>query len=103
PILVWIVGSAYAAAHPVLVWYALGLVLAIYGYALQPAMLASGRPQLSLSVHVISTAVYLPLLVWLLQSVGVVGAAFAFLSYNAIWIIAMSRLQWPLIAGRQYR
>ena len=93
------VGPQYLGAHPVLVWYMSGVVVAIFGYALQPAMLASGRARLSLAVHFGSTVLYIPAMIILLNLNGVVGAGQAYLFYYLLWTVIMLLLQFDLLFG----
>jgi len=88
-ILEYTVGEGFLGARSVLIWYMLGMAIAIGGFPLQPAMLAWGRPGRTLVAHLVSTIAYFAALCILLQHVGLVGAGQAFVAHYAVWTALM--------------
>lgn len=88
-----IFGAEYIGAQPVLVWYMLAMVIAIYGFPLAPAMLSMGRPKVSFWVHLLSTLAYLPLLFVFIEWIGLVGAGIAYVCYYVLWTYIMIELE----------
>jgi O-antigen/teichoic acid export membrane protein len=88
-IITMIFSKTYLPSYPILIWYMLGVVVAIWGFTLQPAMLAMGKPQISFWIHLCSTIVYFILLVSLVTCYGIVGAALAYLFYYFVWSSSM--------------
>ena len=78
-------GAEFVPAQPVLVWYMLAMVIAIYGFPLQPAMLSMGQPKATFWMHLLSTIVYFPLLVIFIEWIGLVGAGIAYVCYYLLW------------------
>lgn len=83
------VGSDYAAAYPVLIWYLLAIVVEIFAFPLQPAMLAMGYPKNSFYIHIITTIIYFAALFPLLILIGISGAGIAYLIYYVTWTLIM--------------
>lgn len=94
-------GTAYLGAQPILVWYMLAIVIAIAGFPLQPAMLSMGHPKLSLYIQIISTVIYLAILVFALLLIGIVGAAIAYVIYNIVWTTLMIRTEMKVITQEE--
>jgi O-antigen/teichoic acid export membrane protein len=86
-------GAEYIGAQPVLVWYMLAMVIAIYGFPLQPAMLSMGRPKTTFWVHLLSTIAYFPLLFIFIEWVGLIGAGVAYVCYYLLWTFIMVGLE----------
>jgi len=86
-------GAEYIGAQPVLVWYMLAMVIAIYGFPLTPAMLSMGRPKTTFWVHLSSTIAYLPLLFIFIEWMGLIGAGIAYVCYYLIWTFLMIGLE----------
>lgn len=82
-------GAEFVPAQPVLVWYMLAMVIAIYGFPLQPAMLSMGQPKTTFWVHLLSTIVYFPLLVIFIEWIGLAGAGIAYVCYYLLWTSLM--------------
>ena len=78
-------GAEFVPAQPVLVWYMLAMVIAIYGFPLQPAMLSMGQPKTTFWVHLFSTIAYFLLLVIFIEWIGLVGAGIAYVCYYLLW------------------
>lgn len=85
-------GAEYIGAQPVLVWYMLAMVIAIYGFPLTPAMLSMGRPKTSFWIQLSSTIAYFPLLFIFIEWLGLVGAGVAYVCYYLIWTCLMIEL-----------
>jgi len=83
------VGLAYSNVFLTTVIYMFALVIAICGFALQPAMLALGFPKVSFNILVISTLLYFVILVLAMNKLGLVGASTSYVGYYAVWSIAM--------------
>lgn len=86
-------GAEYVAAQPVLVWYMLAMVVAVYAFPLQPAMLSMGRPKTTFWVHFCSTIAYFPLLFIFIELMGLVGAGVAYVCYYLLWTGMMIELE----------
>jgi O-antigen/teichoic acid export membrane protein len=89
PFLTLVVGMEYLEAYPVLVWYMLALLLAVFAFPLQPAILALGFPSVSFWIQLASTAVYFSALIGLMKIAGLPGAGLAYVVYYATWATAM--------------
>jgi len=88
-----IFGAEFIAAQPVLVWYMLAMVIAIYAFPLTPAMLSMGRPKTAFWVHLLSTIAYFPLLFIFIEWMGLVGAGVAYVCYYLLWTFIMIELE----------
>lgn len=78
-------GAEFVAAQPVLVWYMLAMVIAIYGFPLQPAMLSMGHPKTTFWVHLLSAIGYFSLLFIFIKWMGLIGAGIAYVCYYLLW------------------
>jgi len=70
-------GDAYLFAYSVLVVLTLAAAFELCGVAIEPALVALGRPGQVLIVRVIVAAIYVALLIWMVQVFGLIGAAWA--------------------------
>lgn len=86
-------GAEYVAAQPILVWYMLAMVIAIYGFPLHPAMLSMGRPKTTFWIHLLSTIAYFPLLFVFIKWMDLVGAGIAYICYYLLWSFIMMELE----------
>lgn len=84
------VGKEYVGAHPVMVWYILGVVVAVGGVPLTPSMLAMGRPRTHFMIHIASAILFFIILASLLYSYSLVGAGIAYLIYYFVLDFAMA-------------
>jgi O-antigen/teichoic acid export membrane protein len=84
-------GPDYAGSYAPSVVYLIGVLVSVTTFPLHPLMLVLGRPDLSLRVLIVSTAVYLPTLVILTESYGVVGACAAFVVFYLCWTVLQLR------------
>ncbi len=89
PIITMAFGSEFTAAWPAAMIFMLALVFGLAGLPLQPAMLAIGRPEVSFRINLLSTLVYLALIVPLTRFFGIEGAAAAYVLYYMIWVTIM--------------
>lgn len=89
-IVVLAAGSEFVEAYPVLVWYLLGTAVVLASLAVQPALLALGRPQASLRAVVAGASLYFVAVVPLLQIFGLVGAGMAYLVFAFAWTSVMA-------------
>ena len=86
------VGPTYHDSYWLAVWYMLAMVIAIVTFSFQPTMLALGLPKESFKIQVITTIVYLLLLVPLVGWwFGIVGAAFGYIIFYIVWSALMYR------------
>lgn len=92
------VGSDYSAAYPVLIWYLLAIVIEIFAFPLQPAMLAMGYPKKSFYIHIITTVIYFVALFPLLLFVGLPGAGIAYLIYYVTWTLVMVFVEFKVLS-----
>ena len=91
------VGANYIEAYPVLIWYLMAIVIEIFAFPLQPAMLAMGYPQKSFYIHVITTIMYFLALFPLLHYVGLSGAGIAYLIYYMGWTLIMTFVEYRIL------
>lgn len=84
------VGPEFIPAYGVLVLLVLAATVEVFGFALNPVMYALGRPGISLKVNALSMAVYLPLLLVLLDRFGLVGGGFAMVGASALFFGLMA-------------
>ncbi|MBU2606178.1 MAG: oligosaccharide flippase family protein [Alphaproteobacteria bacterium] len=70
-------GDAYLFVYFVLVILTLAATFELCGVAIEPALVALGRPGQVLMVRVIVAAIYVALLIWMVQTFGLIGAAWA--------------------------
>lgn len=77
PALQLIGGEVYLFAYPVLILLALAAAFELSGVAIEPALVAMGRPGQVLIVRTIVAAVYVLFLILMVQAHGSIGAAVA--------------------------
>ncbi len=88
-LIVWTVGPEYYQAYLVTVIYLLGSVIALFGFSLQPAMLAIGLPRNSFKAQIIATTIYLIILFPSVRYFGITGASLAYVVYYVSWPLLM--------------
>ncbi|MEW6144783.1 MAG: oligosaccharide flippase family protein [Thermodesulfobacteriota bacterium] len=84
PIVRLVFGGEYAPATNTLRILALAVLVARYTYWINPALLAMGMPGIRTAFYVLTTVVYLALMLLLVPSYSYVGAALAFLGFAVI-------------------
>lgn len=94
-----IFGPDYLNAYAVLVWYILGAVVAIAAFPLTPGLLTMGYPQKGFVIRTGATVVYFITLVWLLSTLGLVGAGIAYLVFHLVWTAAMMVAEYRILRG----
>ncbi len=94
-LITWTVGAAYSQTYVTAVVYLLALVVALWAFALQPAMLAIGLPRNSFKAQTAATILYLVILFPAVQSLGITGAALAYVLYYVLWVILMTHYLRP--------
>lgn len=100
-ILKYAFGDAFVSAYGILVLLVAAEVFAIGGCALEPALFAMGHPAQALQVNAIAVlAVYLPLLLILTQTLGVMGAGIAALVSTALTLLLGILLTWHQLRCR---
>lgn len=102
-VILLVVGKEYLESAAVLSWYMLAMVVAAASFPLQPAMLAIGKPYLTLWVHLASTTLYFVALPVLTVAYGVPGAGAAYLVYYVIWAGIMLALEVRILGAGRYR
>lgn len=83
-------GPEYLAAHTTSLIFMLALVIALAGLPLQPAMLAIGQPEVSFKINLVSTIIYLAVLLPMTLRFSINGAAATYILYYVIWSILMT-------------
>nr|WP_275425570.1 oligosaccharide flippase family protein [Methanosarcina horonobensis] len=83
-------GSSYVAAQSLTIMYMLAMVIAIFSFPLQPAMLSIGKPKISFWIQLVATIIYLITLKWLLSAIGIIGAGIAAIILYALCSISMA-------------
>jgi O-antigen/teichoic acid export membrane protein len=97
-----VLGPEYGAAYPVASIYLVALVIALLGFTLQPAMLAVGRPRISVKVQILATSAYFIAMMFLSSSLGIIGASLAYVFYYLVWVLGMTLYLAPVLrAARQ--
>lgn len=86
-----IFGVSYSSAWVVGLFYLGGSVISGFSLPLQPALLAFGKPGLSLRAHLISNSVYLVLMFCLIPQIGLIAAGISFLIFYIVWAGVMFR------------
>ncbi|MBD2667285.1 oligosaccharide flippase family protein [Richelia sinica FACHB-800] len=100
-ILKYAFGEGFISAHQILVLLVIAEVFTMGNCALEPAFYALGKPSVPLKVNAIAIlGFYLPLLLILTSSFGVIGAGIATLSSTALILILNSLLIWPQLRHR---
>jgi O-antigen/teichoic acid export membrane protein len=83
--------KAYAAAFvPSLIFIA-AMAVSLFSLPMQCALLATGRPQVSFKINLVSTIIYLVILLPLTSRFNINGAALAYLVYYLCWSVLMQR------------
>ncbi|MFQ5786245.1 MAG: lipopolysaccharide biosynthesis protein [Alphaproteobacteria bacterium] len=85
PLLRITVGEAYVGAYGVLLLLTLATAVLVFGFALEPALYAMGRPDLLLRISLIMVLVNIPLLYGLLLWLGLIGAGIAAVAGAVTW------------------
>ncbi|MFN6571720.1 oligosaccharide flippase family protein [Dendronalium sp. ChiSLP03b] len=94
-------GEAFISAYGILVLLVAAEVFTMGNCALEPAFYAIGKPSFPLRINAIAIlGVYLPLLLVLTQSFGIVGTGIATLSSTALILIFSSVLIWHQLRQR---
>ncbi len=86
-----IFGASYSGAWVVGLFYHGGSVVSGFSLPLQPALLAFGKPGLSLRAHLISNSAYLVLMFCLIPQIGLIAAGISFLIFYIVWTGVMYR------------
>lgn len=79
----------YIDAYQVSIWCMAAMVAWAFSQPLSPAMLALGRPGVSLIIHIVTTIIYIGLLWGLTTSFGLVGAGLALMIFYIVWSLSM--------------
>lgn len=84
-----VVGAEFVAAFPVMLWLVAGAVVGIWAFPLEPLLISTGHAGAALRVRLWSTALYVPLLLLLLDTVGLIGAGWAALAASLFIFVAL--------------
>ena len=84
PIIRLTAGMPFMGAYWVTVWYLLANCIAITALPLSPMMLAMGKANLSFWIQFVPSLIYFPLLFWMINAWGLVGAGYAYVAYHGI-------------------
>lgn len=84
------VGETYSEAYMPLLVYMVGVCIYMFGVAFRPAVLSMGHADRILVVYSVSTTAYLVTLLFLLPTIGVVGASLSQVVFHACWFIMMA-------------
>jgi len=84
PIVRLVFGAEYAPATNTLRILAVAVLIARYTYWINPALLAMGKPGIRTTFYLVTTIVYLALMLILVPPYSYVGAALAFLGFAVI-------------------
>ena len=102
PLLVLSVGSAYAAAYPILLLLVLAATVEAFSAALDPTLYALGRPGVAARINMWLILIYAPLLVLALNAYNLAGAGYATLGYAfAATLVMAIAVAWYLSPGRR--
>lgn len=83
------VGAEFTAAYPVMIWLVAASAIGIWAFPLEPLLISTGHAGTALRVRLWSTAFYVPLLLWLLREMGLLGAGIAALAASIVIFIAL--------------
>lgn len=78
-------GSAYIKSYPVAVWCLGSIVIWAFAQPLSPAMMALGRVQTNLNIHLITSLVYVVMLCFIPERFGLVGAGLCLFIFYGMW------------------
>lgn len=79
------VGPNFEASYGPLLAYLGGVIISMATFHFPSILLAMGRPRDILQASVAGATAYLPLLAWFTKVRGIIGSAFAFIIYQALW------------------
>lgn len=96
PLLVGAFGQEALAAYDLMVLAAAAAALAVWGFPLEPAMVAAGRPGLSLAIQAGATAVYAVALTVGLAVDGLMGVGIALLVHAGLVFAGRLAAVWAL-------
>lgn len=87
PLLTLVVGPQYRFAYPFLLLLTIAAAINLIGFALEPTLVALGRPGLALAARTSAGLIYMLLMVLLLHKLGPVGAAYAAIAATLLSLI----------------
>ncbi len=77
PALQYLIGPEFVAAKPVMLWLLSGAVIGIWAVPLEPLLISAGKATAVMVMRLVVTAIYVPLLYWLIQTQSLHGAGVA--------------------------
>ncbi|MEX1252155.1 MAG: oligosaccharide flippase family protein [Hyphomonas sp.] len=92
-------GDAYLFVYPVLIVLALAAAFELAGVAIEPALVALGRPGQVLAVRAVVAALYVMLLIWMVKICGSIGAAAA-TAVTSLLLVALLYAAFRRVAGQ---
>jgi O-antigen/teichoic acid export membrane protein len=96
-ILALIAGDRFEGAHLLLLLLGMAAALDVAGIGFEPALLATGRASLSFRLTLVGTGTLVLLMIWLLPTYGVTGAACAMLIGSALTAALLGIAAWRTI------
>ncbi|WP_313807372.1 lipopolysaccharide biosynthesis protein [Sphingobium sp.] len=94
PIVTLLAGSAFKAAGGVMVVLIAARMIAVIGPPCSSALSAMGYPALSMSANLFASLVFLPVLPWLLQNAGLMGAGVQAVGQALLASLLLAGLVW---------
>jgi O-antigen/teichoic acid export membrane protein len=94
PILGLVAGKEYLYAYPLLVILGLAAAVDVVGVSFEPTLLATGRAALAFRLRLTATVFLLGLMLFLLDRMGVTGAAWASLAASTLALVLFGVAGW---------
>lgn len=85
----WINSDFALNGYRVAQWLAIGIFINSFGHVAQAVVQSSGRPDITAKLHIAELILYVPYLIWFIDSYGVVGAAVAWVVRVAISTVCL--------------
>ena len=78
-------GDGYQNVFPIVLFLMAAVCISIATFPITPGLLAIGKPKTAFNILVISTLLYLPILIILLNIFGVIGGGIAYVFFYLTW------------------
>lgn len=107
PLVALVIGGSFQGASDLIVVQMLAATIFLFGVALRPAILSMGRHQHLLALAALATLLFYGWLVISLPLLGVVGASWAHVVFNFVWVggmlvvLLLGARPRPALAGQQ--
>jgi O-antigen/teichoic acid export membrane protein len=89
PLVALVIGKSFQGASDLILVQMLAATVFLFGVALRPAILSMGRHQHLLALAAVATLLFYAWLVLSLPWLGVLGASFAHVVFNVVWVGGM--------------